>query len=100
MRPVELAGVALAAAAGFAVGAVAMFVFDPDSGRRRRALARDKVMHYQREAVEAVESAMRDLRKRAVGTAAEAKGAVSNVMSWTGPERRTRPRTAPSAGAE
>jgi len=100
MKPVELAGIALAAAAGVTVGAIAMFILDPDSGKRRRAVARDKVLRYQREAVDAVESAMRDLRNRAMGTAAEAKSAVSNVMSWTGTERRSRPRNAPAVGAE
>jgi hypothetical protein len=100
MRPVELAGIALAAAAGVALGAVAMFAFDPDNGRRRRALARDKLARYRSETVAALESAMHDLRNRAMGTAAEARGTVSNVMSWTGPERRIRPRGAPAGGAE
>jgi gas vesicle protein len=31
--------------AGAAAGATAMFMFDPQQGRRRRALARDKVIH-------------------------------------------------------
>jgi len=103
MHTHDIAKIALAAAIGAGVGALAMFIFDPDNGRRRRALARDKVTHFGREAVDAVESAARDLRNRAQGVAAEARGAVSNVMQWTGAERRSRPRginQAPGTGAE
>lgn len=39
-----------AAAAGVVLGALAMFIFDPEQGRRRRALARDKLVHYGRRA--------------------------------------------------
>jgi gas vesicle protein len=103
MHTNDIAKIALAAAIGAGVGALAMFIFDPDNGRRRRALARDKMVHYGRETVDAVEGAARDLRNRAQGVAAEARGAVSNVMQWTGPERRSRPRginQAPGTGAE
>ena len=31
---------------GLFVGALAMFVFDPQHGRRRRSLARSRVLHY------------------------------------------------------
>ncbi len=96
MRTDDIAKIALAAAIGAGVGALAMFIFDPDNGRRRRAIARDKVVHYGNEAVDAVEGAARDLRNRAQGVVAEARGAVSNVMQWTGPERRSRPREAAS----
>ena len=92
MHTDDIAKIALAAAIGAGVGALAMFIFDPESGRRRRAYARDKVTHYGKQATEAVESTARDLRNRAQGLAAEARGAVSNVMPWTGPERRSRPR--------
>jgi hypothetical protein len=92
MRPTEIAGIALAAVVGAGIGALAMFMLDPVSGPRRRALARDKAARYGREAVEAVETTARDLRNRAQGVVAEARGAVSNVMQWTGPERRLRPR--------
>jgi hypothetical protein len=88
----DAAKIALAAIAGAAVGALVMYVFDPDSGRRRRALARDKAVRYANETVESVQNTARDLRNRATGLAHEAAGAVSNVMPWTGPERRSRPR--------
>ena len=103
MHTNDMARIALAAAIGAGVGALAMFIFDPDSGRRRRAHARDRVTRYGREAVDAVEGAARELGHRAQGVAAEARGAVSNVMQWTGPERRSRPRginQAPGTGAE
>jgi gas vesicle protein len=99
MHTDDIVKIALAAAIGAGVGALAMFIFDPDSGRRRRAYARDKVTHYGNQATEAVESTARDLRNRARGLAAEARGTVSNVMPWSGPERRSKPRNAPGAGA-
>ena len=36
-------------ATGFFLGALAMFVFDPKQGGRRRALARRRVVHYGNE---------------------------------------------------
>ena len=33
-------------ATGLLIGALAMFVFDPKQGRRRRALARNRVVQY------------------------------------------------------
>jgi gas vesicle protein len=104
MRLNDIAVVAAAAAVGASVGALVMFMFDPDSGRRRRTVARDKVIHYGHEAADALASAARDLRNRAKGVAAETRGTVSNVMSWTGTERRSRPREvasgAPGTGNE
>lgn len=66
-------GPCVAAAAGFAIGALIMYVFDPDSGKRRRAVAREKT----NEAMEGVQSAARDLKNRAQGLAAEARDVVS-----------------------
>jgi gas vesicle protein len=104
MYPIAMARLALAATLGAAVGALAVFVFDPVNGGRRRAHARDRAARYAREAVDAVESAARDVRNRAQSVAAEARSAVSNVMQWNGPERRTRPRDpinqVPGTGAE
>jgi gas vesicle protein len=67
----------VAAAAGFALGALAMYVFDPDSGKRRRTVARDKTVSTVNDAVEGVQSAARELKNRAQGVAAEARGAFS-----------------------
>ena len=52
-------GPCVAAAAGLAIGAIAMYVFDPDSGKRRRAAARDKTVSTVNGAVEGVQSAAR-----------------------------------------
>jgi len=54
----------------FAIGALAVYFFDPVSGKRRRALLRDRLD-------------AKELRNRAGGFAAEARGMV---------ERRLRPR--------
>ena len=94
MRNSDFAWIALAGVVGAGVGALVMFMLDPDSGRRRRALVRDKAVRYGNDIVEAVQSTARELRTRTRGLAAETRGAVSNVMPWTGPERRIRPREA------
>jgi hypothetical protein len=58
------------------IGALAMYFFDPISGRRRRALLRDQLVHAQKEIGEYAEGTAKDLRNRAQGLAAKAKGAV------------------------
>lgn len=50
-----------------AAGAIAMYLFDPQAGRRRRARARDKVDHYQRTLRHACDVTLRDTRQRAAG---------------------------------
>jgi hypothetical protein len=48
-------------ATGFLIGALVMYVFDPKQGRRRRALARNRVVQYGNEISE-----WRASRQRAV----------------------------------
>lgn len=62
------------------IGAAAMYFFDPVSGRRRRALLRDKMEHYQKEVTEYAEGTAQDLRNRAQGLVAEARGMVERRM--------------------
>jgi hypothetical protein len=62
------AGIALGAAAGM----TAMYVFDPDLGRRRRAAARDKIKEAQTSTKKTTGVTARDLWNRTVGTVAEA----------------------------
>ena len=62
------------------VGVAAMYFFDPISGKRRRALLRDKVNHYQKEAREYAAGATQDLRNRAQGVVAEARGVVKRKL--------------------
>lgn len=87
--PGKLAVTALAA---FGVGALAMFLFDPVAGRRRRALVRDKAVSTANDAIDAASSKARDLKNRAKGLAREAADATAQVIPWSGPERRVPPR--------
>ena len=73
-------------ATGLAVGAAAMFIFDPDQGRRRRALARDKAVHYGKEAGDFATGTAKDLRNRAYGVAAETRGMVKETLGSEKPE--------------
>jgi len=82
----------LAGLAGFGLGAIAMFLLDPDSGRRRRADARDNTVGTMNDITEAASSKARNLQNRVKGLAHYAAGATAKVMPWTGPERRVPPR--------
>ncbi|HXG92565.1 MAG TPA: SRPBCC family protein [Blastocatellia bacterium] len=64
-------GLALIASAG--IGAGLMYIFDPDRGRRRRALARDKVIHVVNKTGDALGKTSRDLSNRVTGLVAEAE---------------------------
>jgi uncharacterized membrane protein len=56
---------------GLGVGASLMYLTDPQTGNRRRAVIRDKVRHGIRKAGDAADVAVRDLGNRARGLAAE-----------------------------
>ena len=58
---------------GVTVGAGLMFILDPDRGRRRRALMRDKSIRWSRKTREFAGSASRDVRNRAIGMGATLK---------------------------
>lgn len=62
-----------AAIVGVGVGAALMYFFDPDRGRRRRALVRDKVESAGNKAQDYAEKMGRDLSNRAYGMFAETK---------------------------
>ncbi|MGH6611306.1 MAG: YtxH domain-containing protein [Burkholderiaceae bacterium] len=64
---------------GLALGAGLMFYLDPDRGRRRRALARDKAVHLTHKTQDAVGAKARDIRNRAQGVIAESKSALSRT---------------------
>lgn len=57
-------------AAGITVGAGAVYFLDPELGRRRRALFRDRLGRLERQAQEDVDAAARDLSNRARGAVA------------------------------
>lgn len=56
---------------GVALGAGLMYLLDPNSGRRRRAIARDQVVHSMHDLGDVVETGVRDLGNRARGLVAE-----------------------------
>lgn len=55
------------------IGAGLMYLLDPDRGRRRRALLRDKVVHAWHEANDAIDKTTRDVANRTHGLIAEAE---------------------------
>jgi hypothetical protein len=65
----------LIASAG--VGATFMYLLDPERGRRRRALLRDKLVSATRKAPRAIEVTARDLANRAQGLVAEAAAKIT-----------------------
>lgn len=72
------------ALAALGLGAAIMYILDPESGARRRQLARDKTLDAANDAADAVESTARDLRNRAQGTVAEVKGALASNLPTSG----------------
>jgi hypothetical protein len=57
----------------FGLGAMVMYIFDPQQGRRRRALARDQLVSAQRQLSETATATYQDLRNRAYGLYAETR---------------------------
>lgn len=55
------------------VGALLMYVLDPQVGRRRRAVVRDKLNRLAHNATDAVDVTARDLQNRVQGMTAKAK---------------------------
>jgi gas vesicle protein len=62
---------------GAALGALTMFLMDPDRGNRRRALARDKIYSAAVRTRKQIDAKSRDLANRAKGLQAEARDLVS-----------------------
>lgn len=56
---------------GVGLGAALMYILDPDQGRRRRALARDKIVSASNKTGRAIGKKSRHLRNRAQGVIAE-----------------------------
>lgn len=67
---------------GAAIGAAAMYLADPERGRRRRALATDKVRSVAHKTGDAINVASRDLGNRVQGIRAQA----GHMFSRRGPE--------------
>lgn len=64
---------------GAGVGAGLMYLFDPDRGKRRRAVVREKAASTARQTGEAAGTAARDVRNRTVGL-------VARMRSWMAPD--------------
>ena len=62
-------------------GAALMYLFDPNGGRRRRALVRDKAVGISNDVRQTVESKSRDLANRAQGFIHEAKSLAASSGS-------------------
>jgi uncharacterized membrane protein len=71
------------------LGAGVMYFYDPDRGRRRRALVRDKVTRTLNQSDEFIDKAAVDLRNRTRGTLAEAMAMLSDeeAPDWILEER-------------
>ena len=61
---------------GLGIGAGLMYLLDPDHGRRRRALLRDKTVSTAHKIDDSFGRTLRDLDHRARGLAAEARAAI------------------------
>ncbi|MGE0406472.1 MAG: hypothetical protein AB7O65_09240 [Candidatus Korobacteraceae bacterium] len=61
---------------GAAIGAMAMYIFDAQNGRRRRALARDRAFHILKELQWSARRKAQDLRKRTVGSVLEMRSQI------------------------
>jgi uncharacterized membrane protein len=68
-------------AGGLSLGARLMYILDPDHGRRRRAMARDRALWLARQAELTLDRGMRDLFHRAQGTADEAFALLSPKLA-------------------
>jgi len=68
----------LALVGGVGLGAALMYIFDPDRGKRRRALLRDKVETAANKVGDTAGKMGRDLRNRANGVVAETKAIFSS----------------------
>jgi osmotically-inducible protein OsmY len=58
---------------GLGLGAALMYVLDPERGKRRRAVVRDKAVRAAHKTSDTLDARSRDFRNRAKGVAAEVK---------------------------
>jgi hypothetical protein len=73
------------------LGACLMFLFDPDHGRRRRAVLRDKAFKFSRMAREEADAQVRDKRNRMQGLIYEIRGIHEDIEEEREPRRMRRP---------
>jgi len=63
---------------GLSAGAATMYFFDPEQGRRRRALLRDQLAKWTRVMRERLDGRMKDMRNRTMGAAHEVRRAIED----------------------
>jgi hypothetical protein len=75
--------------AGIAAGMVAAYLLDPNQGRRRRALAGNKLVRASRKTRDALDATARDFGNRSRGVVAATRGRLAreNVDDWRLVER-------------
>ena len=73
MRPENQSTSTAAVLGGVGIGAALMYFLDPNRGKRRRALARDQMLHALRKGEDGMEATLHDLNNRAHGVAAETR---------------------------
>ena len=66
---------------GFGIGAGLMYLADPDRGRRRRALVRDKMKHCMCRSRHVLDAAAEDMSNRAHGMMAETEARARDALS-------------------
>src|SRR5690348_14049774 len=66
---------------GMIIGATVMYIFDENRGARRRAQARDRVVHASRVLARRLRKSSRDLVNRAVGSVAELRSGVRDRVA-------------------
>jgi hypothetical protein len=66
--------------AGVAIGSMAMYIFDANSGERRRALARDKMVHYLKLMQRSARRHAEDWKNRALGSVAEMRSRMQDAQ--------------------
>jgi hypothetical protein len=84
--------------AGVGIGAAAMYLLDPEEGRRRRALLRDQLVKARRVTSEAMEGRSRDMANRARGAAAETRSAAKRATSAPARQPTSTPAQTTTAG--
>lgn len=75
--PDPMPGIALLAGLGAGLGA--MYFFDPEQGRRRRALLRDQLVKWSRITSETLSGRAEDLKNRGIGLAHETRSAIAGA---------------------
>ncbi len=72
---------------GLAIGAALMYIFDPEHGRRRRALMRDQVVSTWHKSGDLIDKKSRHFQNRVTGMVAETRSKVKGV---TGNQERVK----------